>query len=163
MNARVSHNRRSSPTWRARSLGVSLAIFSTAIGGLARTGAAQTASSAGVVLRLHPRVGDTLHTRLEQSTEITSANTAGASARPVTTKVTVLARTIVQASRQATTTVLTVVDSAEVHSSDAHGTAMSAQAEKVLRGQRMVVEAQHVAELNLPDGSAERRRQRRSG
>jgi len=60
----------------------------------------------------------------------------------------------VQASRKATTTVLTVVDSAAVHSSDAHGAAMSAQAEKVLRGQRMVVQ---LAE----DGSVESARDAR--
>ena len=122
---------------------------------LAPEAAAQTASAEGIVLRLHPRVGDTLHTRLEQVTEITSARSGGGAApKPMTTSVTVLARTIVQASRKATTTVLTVVDSAEVHSSDAHGAAMSAQAEKVLRGQRMVVQ---LAE----DGSVESARDAR--
>jgi hypothetical protein len=73
-------------------------------------------------------------------TEVSEARTSGTAARPMTTTVTVLTRTIVQASRQATTTVLTIVDSATVHSSDAHGAAMSAQAEKVLRGQRLVVQ-----------------------
>jgi hypothetical protein len=154
MNARVSDIRRSSLPCRVRSVVSSVALASAAVGGLARGGAAQTASAAGVVLRLHPHVGDTLHTRLEQVTEITSANASGAASKPMTTKVTVLARTIVQTSRQATTTVLTVVDSAEVHSSDAHGSAMSAQAEKVLRGQRMVIE---LAE----DGSVERARDAR--
>jgi hypothetical protein len=129
-------------------------LASAALSGLARVGAAQTAPAAGVVLRLHPRVGDTLHTRLEQVTEITSASASGAASKPMTTRVTVLARTIVQTSRQATTTVLTVVDSADVRSSDAHGAAMAAQAEKVLRGQRMVIE---LAE----DGSVERARDAR--
>jgi hypothetical protein len=91
------------------------------------------------VLRLHPRVGDTLRTRLEQITEVSEAR-AAASVRPMMTSVIVFTRTIVQASRQATTTVLTVVDSAAVHSSDAHGAAMSAQAERVLRRQRMIVQ-----------------------
>jgi len=122
--------------------------------GLVRAAAAQSASAEGVVLRLHPSVGDTLHTRLEQVTEITTVRTAGPTPKPMTTTVTVLARTIVQASRKATTTVLTVVDSAAVHSSDAHGAAMSAQAEKVLRGQRMVVQ---LAE----DGSVESARDAR--
>lgn len=151
MNARASHHRRSSFPYRARSLASSVALASAAIGGIAHIGAAQAASARGIVLRLHPHVGDTLHTRLEQVTEITSANAGSAASKPMTTRVTVLARTIVQTSRQATTTVLTVVDSAEVHSSDAHGAAMAAQAEKVLRGQRMVVEL-------ADDGSVERAR-----
>lgn len=132
-----------------------VALACAAATGLARAVAAQTASAEGIVLRLHPRVGDTLHTRLEQVTEITSARSGGGAApKPMTTSVTVLARTIVQASRKATTTVLTVVDSAAVHSSDVHGAAMSAQAEKVLRGQRMVVQ---LAE----DGSVESARDAR--
>ena len=151
MNARISPDRRPGFAGRARSIASSVALASAVLGGFARAGAAQAASASGVVLRLHPHVGDTLHTRLEQVTEIASANAGGAAARPMITKVTVLARTIVQTSRQATTTVLTVVDSAEVHSTDAHGSAMAAQAEKALRGQRMVVE---LAE----DGSVERAR-----
>jgi len=154
MRARVLGSRGSSSSHRTRSLAARVALACAALGGLARPGAGQTASSAGIVLRLHPRVGDTLHTRLEQLTEISAAQPGGAPDKPMTTSVTVLARTIVQASRQATTTVFTVVDSAEVHSSDAHGAAMSAQAEKVLRGQRMVVE---LAE----DGSVESARDAR--
>ena len=122
--------------------------------GFVRAAGAQSASADGVVLRLHPHVGDTLHTRLEQVTEITSARTAGATPKPMTTTVTVVARTIVQTSRKATTTVLTVVDSAAVRSSDTHGAAMSAQAEKVLRAQRMVLQ---LAE----DGSVESARDAR--
>lgn len=154
MNAPVSPDRRSSFPSRARSLASSVALASAAIGIVARVGVAQAASAAGVMLRLHPHVGDTLHTRLEQVTEIASANAGGAAPKPMITKVTVLARTIVQTSRHATTTVLTVVDSADVRSSDPHGSAMAAQAEKVLRGQRMVIE---LAE----DGSVERARDAR--
>lgn len=104
---------------------------------------AQTAMSAGepVLLRLHPRAGDTLHTRLEQQTEMSGGQAAGgAPQRPMTTSVTVAARTIVQTSRATTTTVLTIVDSAAVHSSDARGAAMSAQAERALLGQRLVLQ-----------------------
>ena len=127
-----------------------------AVGVLTTAGAAaaQSAPARGVALRLHPRVGDTLHTRLEQLTEITSARAGGAASRPMTTSVIVLARTIVQASRKATTTVLTLVDSADVESSDAHCAAMSAQAERALRGQRLIVQ---LAE----DGSVESARDAR--
>jgi hypothetical protein len=114
---------------------------------------AQSAATGGIVLRLHPHVGDTLRTRLEQVTEVTTTR-AGGAAKPMTTSVVVLARTIVQASRNATTTVLTVVDSADVNSSDAHGAAMSAQAERALRGQRLIVQ---LAE----DGSVESARDAR--
>jgi hypothetical protein len=127
-----------------------------AIGALATAApaVAQRTPAGGVALRLHPRVGDTLHTRLEQLTEITSAREGGTASKPMTTSVTVLARTIVQASRKATTTVLTMVDSAHVESSDAHGAAMSAQAERALRGQRLVIQ---LAE----DGSVESARDAR--
>ena len=127
-----------------------------AVGALAAAGAAGAQGAPGerVALRLHPRVGDTLHTKLEQLTEITSARAGGAASKPMTMSVMVLARTIVQASRKATTTVLTLVDSADVSSSDAHGEAMSAQAERALRGQRLIVQ---LAE----DGSVESARDAR--
>jgi hypothetical protein len=66
----------------------------------------------------------------------------------------VAARTIVQASRTATTTVLTIVDSAQVRSSDAHGAVMAAQAERALRGQQLLLQ---LAE----DGSVESARDAR--
>jgi hypothetical protein len=131
---------------RARALAVLLsAITITARPLLAQIAPASTSASKGaepVQLRLHPRVGDTLHTRLEQQTEVTGQRGHGSAItpRPMTTSVIVSARTIVQASRARTTTVLTIVDSAEVHSSDAHGAAMSAQAERSLRGQRLVLQ-----------------------
>ena len=153
MNVGVPRNRGSIAPRVLRPLAARIALAGAALGALAPAGA-QTASAEGIVLRLHPHVGDTLHTRLEQITEITSTHAGSAVAKPMTTKVVVLARTVVQASRQATTTVFTVVDSAEVRSSDAHGAAMAAQAEKVLRGQRMVIE---LAE----DGSVARARDAR--
>jgi hypothetical protein len=109
-----------------------------------------------VLLRLHPRVGDTLHTRLDQQLEVTGPRGAasGGPARPMTTSVTVVARTIVQASRATTTTVLTIVDSATVRSSDPHGAALSARTERALRGQRLVLQ---LAE----DGSVESARDAR--
>ena len=118
----------------------SIALAAAALIGATRPAAAQTAVARdGVVLRLHPHVGDTLHTRLEQLTEITVTR-PGTTPRPMATTVTVLARTIVQASRQASTTVLTVVDSAEVHTSDSRSGAMAAQAERSLRGQQLILQ-----------------------
>ena len=121
---------------QARSLAVAVA---TLIGATRPTAAQTAVARDGVLLRLHPHVGDTLHTRLEQLTEITVAR-PGATPRPTATTVTVLARTIVQASRQASTTVLTVVDSADVHSSDVHAGPMAEQAERSLRGQQLILQ-----------------------
>ena len=72
----------------------------------------------------------------------------------MTTIVVVSARTIVQTSRATTTTVLTIVDSAAVHSSDPRGASMSAQAERALLGQQLVLQ---LAE----DGSVESARDAR--
>jgi hypothetical protein len=100
------------------------------------------AAGAGVLLRVHPRVGDTLHTRLEQQTEV-SAQLPGSPSRAlksVTTSVTLNSRTIVQATSPASTLVLTVVDSADLHTSDEHGAAQVAAAERSLRGQQLVLQ-----------------------
>jgi len=118
----------------------SLALAAALLVGATRPAASQSAAARdGIVLRLHPHVGDTLHTRLEQHTEVTITR-PGATPRPMATTVTVLARTIVQESRQASTTVLTVVDSADVHTSDVRSGPMAAQAERSLRGQRLILQ-----------------------
>jgi hypothetical protein len=133
--------RGASPAWRVP---VVLAIFVMSPAA-ARSAGGQAAPAAGrepVLLRLHPRVGDTLYTRLEQRTE--TSGKQGASAigahRPMTTSVVVSARTIVQASRATSTTVLTIVDSAEVRSSDPRGASMAEKTESALRGQRLVLQ-----------------------
>ena len=102
----------------------------------------RNAHSQGVLLRVHPRVGDTLHTRLEQQTEVrtTMPGLAGRAAKAVTTSVTLHARTIVQASSSFSTLVLTVVDSAALRTSDAHGAAQVAAAERSLRNQQLVLQ-----------------------
>jgi hypothetical protein len=107
---------------------------------LAAQSAPKSAAGGQVLLQLHPRTGDTLWTRLEQKSEVARADAQGRSSHPMITRVTVLARTIVQGSRGTTTTVLTVVDSAEVRSSDPRGAAAGAQAERALRGQQLVLQ-----------------------
>jgi hypothetical protein len=102
---------------------------------------ASGAHAQGVLLRVHPRVGDTLHTRLEQQTEV-STTMPGASGRSksVTTSVTLNSRTIVQSSSAASTLVLTIVDSANLQTTDEHGDAQVAAAERSLRGQQLVLQ-----------------------
>jgi hypothetical protein len=95
-----------------------------------------------VVLRLHPRVGDTLHTRLEQRTEVSGelAGGKGAAMKPMTSSIALSSRTIVQRSTAASTLVLTIVDSADIHSSDSHATTQVADAERLMRGQQMILQ-----------------------
>lgn len=99
------------------------------------------ANAQGVLLRVHPHVGDTLHTRLEQQTEV-STTVPGAGVRTtksVSTSVVLNSRTIVQASSPTSTLLLTIVDSADLHTSDAHGAEQVAAAERTLRGQQMTL------------------------
>lgn len=95
-----------------------------------------------VTLRLHPRVGDTLHTWLEQQTEVSATLPRNAAAPPrmVTTSVAIHSRTIVRSVHQASTTVLTIVDSVMLTSTDAHAATMIAEAQRSLRGQQLVLQ-----------------------
>jgi hypothetical protein len=99
------------------------------------------AAAQSVFLRLHPRVGDTLHTRLDQQTEVsgTMRGSGGTSLKPVTTSVALISRTIVQSSLAASTIVLTIVDSADVRTTDEHAASQVAAAERSLRGSRMLL------------------------
>ncbi|HEX5972995.1 MAG TPA: hypothetical protein VFY85_13770 [Gemmatimonadaceae bacterium] len=109
--------------------------------GVALSVLAATADAQAVSLRIHPRAGDTLHTRLEQQTEVSSAGEDGDSrGRPLATSVVIDSRTIVQSSLATSTVVLTIVDSADMHTSDVHGADQIAAAERMLRGQRLLLQ-----------------------
>ena len=97
---------------------------------------------APIVLRLHPLVGDTMHTLLEQQTEVTATTPGNAVAPPksVTTTMAIHSRSIVRAVQPTHSTVLTVIDSAKLTSTDAHAAAMSAQTQRSLEGQQLVLE-----------------------
>jgi hypothetical protein len=96
------------------------------------------------MLRLHPHVGDTLHTRLEQQTEVSATMRAPGGGAPttrvVTTSIALHSHTIVQASSPASTVVLTIVDSVDLHSTDPHSAEQVAQAERVLRRQQLLLQ-----------------------
>ena len=106
----------------------------------ASSASAQAVSS--VVLRLHPAVGDTLHTLLEQQTEVTATTPGNAVAptRSVTTSMAIRSRTIVRDVLPTSSTVLTIVDSARLTSTDAHAAALNAQAQRSLEGQQLVLQ-----------------------
>jgi hypothetical protein len=105
---------------------------------------APAAKAQGVMLRLHPHVGDTLHTRLEQQTEVSATMRAPGGGAPttrvVTTSIALHSHTIVQASSPASTVVLTIVDSVDLHSTDPHSAEQVAQAERVLRRQQLLLQ-----------------------
>ena len=119
------------------------AVLRIALVALLTVAAAASAQDAEpVTLRLHPRVGDTLRTLLEQQTEVsaTMPGNSGAPTRVVTTSVAIYSRTIVRSVRQASTTVLTIVDSAMLTSTDARGATMMADAQRSLQGQQLVLQ-----------------------
>jgi hypothetical protein len=102
---------------------------------------AATAGAQSVSLRIHPRAGDTLHTRLEQRMEVSGADEAGEPrGKPVSTSVVIDSRTIVQSSLATSTMVLTIVDSADMHTTDVHGADQIAAAERMVRGQRLLLQ-----------------------
>lgn len=120
--------------------------------------AAAPAHAQAVILRLRPHVGDTLRTRLEQQTDVTGMVTGhGSSAmKPVTTSVSLHSRTIVRQSLPASTVVLTIVDSADIQSSDAHAATQVAEAEHSLRGRQLLLRL-------ASDGTVESARDARGG
>lgn len=121
---------------------------------------APAARAQAILLRLHPRVGDTLHTRLDQQTEVSATlrgtNGGAPATKSVTTSITLHSRTIVQASSPASTLVLTIVDSVDLHTSDAHSAEQVEQAERTLRRQQLLLQL-------ASDGTVESARDVRGG
>lgn len=116
--------------------GVLAALVFGAMGALA----APVAGAQTVTLQVHPHVGDTLRTRLEQQTVMTAAaHDAGGKAKSVMTSVTLDSRTVAQSSLATSTLVLTIVDSVDIHTTDARGAAQVADTERRLRGQRFLL------------------------
>jgi hypothetical protein len=103
--------------------------------------AAMPVRAQGVFLHVHPHLGDTLRTRLEQQTEVSGVvrGPAGPATRSVSTSVRLDSRTIVQSSLAASTTVLTIVDSVDIHTTDEHAATQVAEAERALRGRQLVL------------------------
>lgn len=73
--------------------------------------------------------------------EVSSADDdGGPRGKPVTTALTIDSRTIVQSSLAASTVVLTIVDSAYMHTTDVHGADQVAAVERMLQGQRLLLQ-----------------------
>ena len=95
-----------------------------------------------VLLRLHPHVGDTLHTLLEQQTDVSDVTPGSPTspARAMTSTVVIFSETIVRAVSARGTTVLTIVDSAKMSSTDPHAAQQIFAAQRALEGQHMTLE-----------------------
>jgi hypothetical protein len=117
---------------------------------------AAVAGNAGaqkVLLELRPHAGDTLRMELIQLTEMTGASVGAANA-PVTTKLTMYSRAIVESVAPIASLILAVTDSVNVTSNDARIRAMGDQAERDLEGRRMRLRLWPDGTVTLNDGSA---------
>lgn len=104
--------------------------------------AASASAQEATLLQLHPRFGDTLRTLLEQHTEVSVMQPGNSAAPPhsVTTSLAIHSRTIVRSVQPTSTTVLTIVDSARVASSDIHAAKLMADAQRALDGQQLLLQ-----------------------
>jgi len=110
-------------------LGVVMCMTSTAV-----------AMAQSVLLQIRPRVGDTLHLRLDQQTELTSTRALGG-AGPVTTVTTtmrVYSRAIIERSAPSATYVRAVTDSVRLTSTDERALNLD-DARRALEGRAMTL------------------------
>ena len=109
---------------------------------LCAASSASAQEGSATLLQLHPRFGDTLRTLLEQHTEVSmmAPGSSGSPSKSMTTSLTIHSRTIVRAVEPTSTTVLTIVDSARVATSDVHGARLMADAQRSLDGQQLLLQ-----------------------
>lgn len=121
--------------WRSGVLGVLLSLWPLTV---ASPAAAQgtPARDGGVLLRIRPRVGDTIRVRFDQEVEMTGAG-RGSDSSHVITRLLVLARTIVQRAEPAGTIVWSITDSVSVTSTDGARGAGLEQARQNMQGVRV--------------------------
>lgn len=125
---------RRSCRWRCAAIGCLLPLAALGVAGSA---AAQTpAARDGVLLRIRPRVGDTIRVRFDQEVEMIGT-VPGSDSSNVTTRLLVLARTIVQRAEPTGTIVLSITDSVSVSSTDGSSGAGMEQARQNMQGVRV--------------------------
>jgi hypothetical protein len=133
---------RSEPAWRrlARALVVAAALLA---------GASAGAGAQTVMLRIQPRVGDTMYTRFEQSVEMVGTRNVHAVDTTMTSRmdIMILSHSLVQASDGHGTTVLAITDSVAMQG---HGTGASAPNETLRHAMQGRQARLHIAR----DGSA---------
>jgi len=134
---------RSEPALRriARAFVVALALVA---------GASMPARAQMVLLRIQPRVGDTMYTRFEQSVDMVGTRNIHAIDTTMTSRMDmmILSHSTVQASDKHGTTVLAITDSVAI---EGHGTGASAPTETIRHAMQGRQAKLHIAR----DGSAE--------
>ncbi|HKO16204.1 MAG TPA: hypothetical protein VJU87_08190 [Gemmatimonadaceae bacterium] len=101
-----------------------------------------------VLLQIRPHVGDTLHIRFEQETQLTRSKTSSGQPAPasMSTTIRMLSRAIVESSTASETIVRTITDSVQFSSSDASTRALGEESGRMLEG--------HSTRLRIsPDGT----------
>jgi len=102
----------------------------------AMLGVARTAAGQGVLLEIRPHVGDTLHLRLDQQTELSGSRGPGGETTTsvITTTMRIFSRAIVEKSAASGTFVRAVTDSVRLTTTDPRALGLTDEAQKRLEG-----------------------------
>lgn len=119
---------------------------------------AAVAGSAGampqkLMLELRPHVGDTVRMEMQQTTEM-SGSGVGAPGATITTTLRMFSRAIVERAAPIASLILAITDSVDITSTDAHASALSAEAERELEGRQMRLRLWPDGSVTLNDGAA---------
>jgi hypothetical protein len=114
------------------------------------------AEAQGVLLQIRPRVGDTLHLRLDQQTELTGTRRLGGSetVTTLTSTMRVYSRAIVEKSVPMATYVRAVTDSIRLTTTDARARALEEAARESFEGRAIVLRIAPDGTVSLADSSA---------
>jgi hypothetical protein len=110
-------------------------------------------SAQSVLLQIRPRVGDTLHLRLDQQTELTGMRGAGASMTTLTTTMRVFSRAIVEKSAPMATYVRAVTDSVRLTSNDDRSRDLEAAARQSLEGRALTLRISPDGTVSIADST----------
>ncbi|HKW11922.1 MAG TPA: hypothetical protein VJO33_16170 [Gemmatimonadaceae bacterium] len=111
-----------------------------------------TAAGQSVLLQIRPRVGDTLHLRLDQQTELTGLRRPGSTTpTSVTTTMRVYSRAIVERSVPTATYVRAVTDSVQLTSNDERALNLEDEARRSLEGRAMTLRISPDGTVSLAD------------
>jgi hypothetical protein len=110
-----------------------------------------------VLLQIRPRVGDTLHLRLDQETELRGMR--GTSATTVTTTMRVFSRAIVERSAPTATYVRAVTDSIRLTTSDERARNLEDEARQSLEGRTMTLRISPDGTVSVTDSTGDASRE----
>ena len=118
---------------------------------------AMTSSAQAVLLQIRPRVGDTLHLRLDQQTELIGKRRPGRvePTTSVTTTMRVYSRAIVERSVPTATYIRAVTDSVRLTSTDERTLNLADQARRSLEGRAITLRISPDGTVSLADTTAD--------